>query len=143
MNPRLGAGWTNSKAAELLRGGMAVELKPTPADADLLAKVLLEKLDALGDDKLRTIAMSKLEGYTAAEIAVKLNHGTSGSSTSSPPSAGRGVKLRTDDATPFRSPGIKPEGATSGDCFTRVPGTSPGSGWSTRSLRGPRGVVIQ
>ena len=45
---------------------------PTPAFAALVAEQYQLLVDLLGDDELRRIALWKLEGYTADEIAARL-----------------------------------------------------------------------
>ena len=47
--------------------------EPTPEFAAELAENCQRLLDLLGDAELRTIALNKMEGYTAEEIAVQLN----------------------------------------------------------------------
>jgi DNA-directed RNA polymerase specialized sigma24 family protein len=48
---------------------------PTPAFAVEVAEQCERLLDRLGDDQLRSIAICKMEGYTVAEIAQKLDCG--------------------------------------------------------------------
>lgn len=45
---------------------------PTPSEAAMMAEAVEQLLDCLGDDQLRRIAVWRLEGYTAAEIAAKV-----------------------------------------------------------------------
>src|SRR5436190_46081 len=45
----------------------------TPAFASELAEEFRRRLDSLGDDTLRAVALWKLEGYANEEIAEKLN----------------------------------------------------------------------
>jgi DNA-directed RNA polymerase specialized sigma24 family protein len=47
--------------------------EPEPALAAQVAEEYARLLDRLGDDDLRAVAMWKLEGYTNAEIATRLN----------------------------------------------------------------------
>ena len=46
--------------------------EPTPELAAQLAEEYRRRLDGLGDDTLRAVALWKLEGYTNAEIAARL-----------------------------------------------------------------------
>jgi len=54
--------------------GMAQVLsrEPAPEEAAQFNDDVERLLDALGDPKLRTIALRKLEGFTSAEIATEL-----------------------------------------------------------------------
>ncbi|HEX8199387.1 MAG TPA: ECF-type sigma factor [Isosphaeraceae bacterium] len=45
---------------------------PTPAFAAMLAEEYQRRLDALGDDTLRRVALPRLEGYDGDEIAARL-----------------------------------------------------------------------
>jgi DNA-directed RNA polymerase specialized sigma24 family protein len=47
-------------------------LEPTPEFAAMLAEEFTRRLDGLGDDNLRRVAIWKLEGYTADEVAALL-----------------------------------------------------------------------
>jgi DNA-directed RNA polymerase specialized sigma24 family protein len=47
--------------------------EPTPAFAAQVAEEYQRLLDLLGDPRLRSIAVWKMEGYTAAEIAARLD----------------------------------------------------------------------
>ena len=47
-------------------------LEPTPEFAAMLAEEFTRRLDALGDENLRRVAVWKLEGYTAEEVAARL-----------------------------------------------------------------------
>ncbi len=49
-----------------------VSNEPTPADAALLAEEYQHLLDVLGDDQLRSVAVWRMEGYSNAEIAGRL-----------------------------------------------------------------------
>ena len=44
---------------------------PNPQEIDAITATVREMLDGLGDDLLKKIAMSKLEGYTNTEIAAQ------------------------------------------------------------------------
>jgi DNA-directed RNA polymerase specialized sigma24 family protein len=50
-----------------------VSQEPTPESAALVAEECCRLLDRLKSDELRTIAVWKMEGYTNAEIAAKLD----------------------------------------------------------------------
>lgn len=50
-----------------------VAQEPSPEFAAELAENCQRLLDLLGDDDLRTVALSKMEGYTTEEIAGQLN----------------------------------------------------------------------
>ncbi len=47
--------------------------EPTPEEVELLVEQFQQRLDQLGSESLRTVALLKLEGYTAQEIAEKLD----------------------------------------------------------------------
>jgi DNA-directed RNA polymerase specialized sigma24 family protein len=47
--------------------------EPTPEQAALVAEEVRRMLDALRDDKLRAVAVAKMEGYTNKEIAERLD----------------------------------------------------------------------
>jgi DNA-directed RNA polymerase specialized sigma24 family protein len=49
-----------------------VDTDPTPEIAAMLAEEYRRRLDALGDDALRRVAILRLEGYDRDEIAVRL-----------------------------------------------------------------------
>jgi DNA-directed RNA polymerase specialized sigma24 family protein len=49
-----------------------VGAEPTPSFAAQMAEELRRRLDRLGDDELRAVALWKMEGHTNAEIAAKL-----------------------------------------------------------------------
>lgn len=49
--------------------------EPTPALAAALADECRLRLDALGDETLRRVALLKMEGYTDAEVAARLDCG--------------------------------------------------------------------
>ena len=57
--------------------------EPTPAFAAQVAEEWQRLLESLADDDLRTIAVSKMEGYTTEEIAAKLRRALAPSSVSS------------------------------------------------------------
>src|SRR5262249_47961109 len=46
--------------------------EPSPATAALLADEARRRLDALGQESLRQVALLKMEGYTVDQIAVQL-----------------------------------------------------------------------
>ncbi len=80
-----------SGLAEILSEG------PTPAFAAEVAEQCERLLERLGDDQLRSIALMKMDGYTVAEIAQKLD--------CSVRSVERGLQLiRTKWSTVLRSP---------------------------------------
>jgi DNA-directed RNA polymerase specialized sigma24 family protein len=51
----------------------AVGREPTPEFALQVAEECRRRLDQLGDEGLRAVALAKMEGYTNEEIAVRLN----------------------------------------------------------------------
>lgn len=53
--------------------GIAGEAEPTDQFAELFADELLQKLDSLDDERLKEIAIRKMEGYTNPEIAQQLD----------------------------------------------------------------------
>ncbi len=46
--------------------------EPTPEDAALMAEECRRRLDQLGDDTLRAVALARMEGLTTEEIAARL-----------------------------------------------------------------------
>jgi DNA-directed RNA polymerase specialized sigma24 family protein len=64
------AGSSGKSTAITLEQFVAEE--PTPEFAASVAEEYVNRLESLGDDKLRRIATWKLEGYTNAEIAAQL-----------------------------------------------------------------------
>ncbi len=53
--------------------GLAGMADPSPEFCEIFAEELFERLDRLGDERLREIAVLKLDGYTSKEIAARLN----------------------------------------------------------------------
>jgi DNA-directed RNA polymerase specialized sigma24 family protein len=56
----------------VLRGGVAVDADPDPGFVAMLDEECRRRLDALGDETLRAVALMKLEGYTDDEVAERL-----------------------------------------------------------------------
>ena len=65
-----GGGQTAGTAQEL---ELAVSQEPSPEFAAELAENCKRLLDLLGNEDLRTLALSKMEGYTNQEIASQMN----------------------------------------------------------------------
>ncbi len=61
-----------SHQSEMPGIGQVADQEPSPEVAALLAGELRSLLDRLGNDKLASIAVWKMEGYTSAEIAARL-----------------------------------------------------------------------
>lgn len=75
MALRRGGGRVRSELSLEEDGGRLDQLpglEPTPEFAASLAEEFRRRLEALGDEKLRRIAVWKLEGYTADEVAARL-----------------------------------------------------------------------
>src|SRR5262245_48652939 len=49
--------------------------EPTPAFAAMLADECRHLLQALGDESLRQVALTRMEGYSDSETAAKLGYG--------------------------------------------------------------------
>ena len=52
--------------------GQVAGPEPTPAFAALVAEEFRRRLDSLGDETLRRIALQRMEGFTNVEIAARL-----------------------------------------------------------------------
>jgi DNA-directed RNA polymerase specialized sigma24 family protein len=75
MTQRRGRGTVRDEATLKGDGGRLDQLpslEPTPEFAAMLAEEYRLRLEALGDETLRRIALWKLEGYTANEVAARL-----------------------------------------------------------------------
>jgi DNA-directed RNA polymerase specialized sigma24 family protein len=62
------------QGAHLLRGGEEVDAEPSPEFAAMLAEEYQRRLESLGDEVLRQVAIAKLEGYTDDEVATRLGY---------------------------------------------------------------------
>jgi DNA-directed RNA polymerase specialized sigma24 family protein len=75
MTRRRGGGTVQGEAVLEEDGGSLDQLpglEPTPEFAAMVAEEYQERLDSLTNDTLRRIAVWKLEGYTADEVALRL-----------------------------------------------------------------------
>ena len=60
--------------ADARRVGFWVDAEPSPEEVAIQAEEFRRLLDGLGDDKLRAIALAKLEGLTDQKIAERIQH---------------------------------------------------------------------
>jgi DNA-directed RNA polymerase specialized sigma24 family protein len=67
-----GGGLDQIGCVRVIRGGVAVEVEATPGFAALVVEEFLERLDALGDERLREVVVMRMEGYTDDQIAERL-----------------------------------------------------------------------
>jgi DNA-directed RNA polymerase specialized sigma24 family protein len=54
------------------RGALEIDARPSPAFAAELVEEYRQRLEALGDETLRRVAVLKMEGYTDGEVATRL-----------------------------------------------------------------------
>jgi len=62
----------DSASCEPLAMAQVSSREPTPEEAALLVEEVEQRLEALGDQRLRNVAIAKMEGYTNREISDKL-----------------------------------------------------------------------